>query len=104
MLRLLLLAQQRQWHLVLVYYPPYHCKYNPSERFWGVLENYWNGALLDSVAAVLGYAANMTSQRSASAGPPGRQGVQQGSQTAATTQKTSGTAAHPQRGAGEVGD
>lgn len=60
LLRLLLLAQKRQWHLVLVYYPPYHSKYNPIERFWGVLENYWNGALLDSAEAVLGYAANMT--------------------------------------------
>jgi transposase len=60
LLRLVLLAQRRQWHLVLVYYPPYHSKYNPIERFWGVLEKYWNGALLDSEAAVLGYARNMT--------------------------------------------
>ncbi len=60
LLRLLQLAQKRQWHLVLVYYPPYHSKYNPIERFWGVLENFWNGALLDSVEAVLGYAAAMT--------------------------------------------
>jgi hypothetical protein len=60
LLRLLLLAQQRQWHLVLVYYPPYHSKYNPIERFWGILEKFWNGALLDSEAAVLGYARNMT--------------------------------------------
>lgn len=27
----------------LVYYPPYHSKYNPIERCWGVLENHWNG-------------------------------------------------------------
>jgi hypothetical protein len=60
LLRLLQLAQQKQWQLILVYYPPYHSKYNPIERFWGVLENFWNGALLDSAAAVLGYAANMT--------------------------------------------
>jgi hypothetical protein len=60
LLRLLRLAQRRQWHLVLVYYPPYHSKYNPIERFWGALENYWGGVLLDSEAAVLGYAANMT--------------------------------------------
>lgn len=44
----------------LVYYPPYHSKYNPIEHTFGVLENYWCGALLNSVEAVLGYASNMT--------------------------------------------
>ena len=58
--RLLLLAQKYQWVIVLAYYPPYHSKYNPIERLWGILENYWRGELLDSAAAVLGYAANMT--------------------------------------------
>ena len=43
-----------------MYYPPYHSKYNPIERCWGVLEVYWNGELLDSEEAVLGFAANMT--------------------------------------------
>ncbi|WP_419606290.1 ISAzo13-like element transposase-related protein, partial [Thiolapillus sp.] len=33
----------------LAYYPPYHSKYNPVERLWGVLENHWRGELLDSV-------------------------------------------------------
>jgi hypothetical protein len=46
--------------VVLVYYPPYHSKYNPIERLWGILENYWRGELLDSEEAVLGYAGNMT--------------------------------------------
>src|SRR5262245_2149031 len=27
----------------LAYYPPYHSKYNPIERCWGILENHWNG-------------------------------------------------------------
>lgn len=58
--RLVLLAQRFQWQVVLVFYPPYHSKYNPIERLWGILENYWRGELLDSEAAVLGYAANMT--------------------------------------------
>jgi Rhodopirellula transposase DDE domain len=44
----------------LVYYPPYHSKYNPIERCWGILERHWNGALLASVAAVLGWAKTMT--------------------------------------------
>ena len=60
LLRLLQLAQRKQWHLVLVYYPPYHSKYNAIERFWGVLESYWGGELLYSEAAALGYAQNMT--------------------------------------------
>jgi DDE family transposase len=44
----------------LVYYPPYHSKYNPIERCWGILENHWNGALLGSVETVLGWARTMT--------------------------------------------
>ena len=52
----------RQYHLQvrLVYYPPYHSKYNPIERCWGILEHHWNGALLDSLEAVLGFARTMT--------------------------------------------
>lgn len=44
----------------LVYLPPYHSKYNPIERCWGVLERHWNGALLGSVADVLRWAGTMT--------------------------------------------
>jgi Rhodopirellula transposase DDE domain len=44
----------------LIYYPPYHSKYNPIERYWAVLENDWNGAILDSVKAALNWASNMT--------------------------------------------
>jgi Rhodopirellula transposase DDE domain len=58
--RLVLLAQKYQWTVILVYYPPYHSKYNPIERLWGILENYWRGELLESEAAVLGYAGHMT--------------------------------------------
>jgi transposase len=52
----------RKYRLVveLAYYPPYHSKYNPIERCWGILEMHWNGSLLDSVEAVLGYARSMT--------------------------------------------
>ena len=60
LLRMAQLAQRYGWVVVLVYYPPYHSKYNPIERLWGILENYWRGELLDSEAAVLGYAGNMT--------------------------------------------
>jgi hypothetical protein len=44
----------------LAYYPPYHSKYNPIERVWGVLENHWNGEVLDSEKKVLGLAKTMT--------------------------------------------
>ena len=43
----------------LAYYPPYHSKYNPIERCWGILEMHWNGSLLDSVEAVVGFARSM---------------------------------------------
>jgi hypothetical protein len=58
--RLVLWAQATGLALELVYYPPYHSKYNPIERCWGVLEVYWNGSLLDSEEAVLGFARSMT--------------------------------------------
>ena len=60
MKRLLEFAQHSGLTIRLAYYPPYHSKYNPVERCWGILENYWNGALLDSVEAVLRFAAHMT--------------------------------------------
>ena len=44
----------------LVYDPPYHSKYNPVERSWGVLEEHWNGALLDSIETALNWAKTMT--------------------------------------------
>ena len=34
--------------------------YNPIERCWAALENYWNGAILDSVEAVVQWATNMS--------------------------------------------
>jgi transposase len=43
----------------LAYYPPYHSKYNPIERIWGVLENHWNGELLNSIEKVMGLARTM---------------------------------------------
>lgn len=44
----------------LAYYPPYHSKYNPIERCWGVLEHHWNASLLDCVETVERFAASMT--------------------------------------------
>jgi hypothetical protein len=44
----------------LLYYPPYHSKYNPIERCWGILELKWNGAKLIDVETMLGWAKKMT--------------------------------------------
>jgi len=60
MLRLLEFARQTGLTIRLAYYPPYHSKYNPVERCWGILENHWNGSLLDSLEAVLEFAGSMT--------------------------------------------
>ncbi len=60
MLRLLEFAQASGLTLRLAYYPPYHSKYNPVERCWGILETHWNGSLLDSLETVVKFAASMT--------------------------------------------
>jgi transposase len=46
----------------LAYYPPYYSKYTPVERWWGILENHWNGTLLASIETVLQFAKTMTWQ------------------------------------------
>lgn len=60
MKRLTELADTFQLTLDLAYYPPYHSKYNPIERVWGVLEQHWNGSLLDSFSTVVNFARTMT--------------------------------------------
>jgi len=51
-------ADTENLEIRLAYYPPYHSKYNPIERYWGGLERSWNGYLLDSVQALLNRAGN----------------------------------------------
>jgi hypothetical protein len=43
----------------LVYYPPYHSKYNPIERCWSSLEIKWGGALLNCLKVILQFALRM---------------------------------------------
>jgi transposase len=59
MKRLVEFAQSKSINISLAYYPPYHSKYNPIERVWGVLEKHWNGELLYSVEKVLGLSRTM---------------------------------------------
>ena len=47
----------------LVYYPPYHSKYNPIERCWSILEQKWGGALLNGLKIILQEALRMTWRR-----------------------------------------
>ena len=58
--RMVMFADAIGLEIKLVYYPPYHSKYNPIEHCWGVLENHWNGTLLNSVATVVEWARTMT--------------------------------------------
>ncbi len=43
MKRLIEFANQHELQIKLVYYPPYHSKYNMIERCWGILEKHGNG-------------------------------------------------------------
>ena len=47
----------------MIYYPPYHSKYNGIERYWAGLEKSWNGYLLSTVSVVLNRAANFVWKR-----------------------------------------
>ena len=46
-------ADRERIEVRLIYYPPYHSKYNGIERYWGGLERSWNGHLLESIETVL---------------------------------------------------
>ncbi len=52
-------ADTSQQSIRLAYYPPYHSKYNPIERAWGILEQHWNGTLLNHEDIILGFARTM---------------------------------------------
>ena len=58
--RMVEFADQTGLKIKLIYYPPYHSKYNPIERCWGILENNWNGEILDSIEKTLEWAGSMT--------------------------------------------
>jgi transposase len=57
------LVQFADWsglEIRLVYYPPYHSKYNPIERCWSALEKKWKGVLLNCWEVIEGCALRMT--------------------------------------------
>jgi transposase len=60
MARMVQFVQETGLCVTLAYYPPYHSKYNPIERCWGVLEKHWNGDILDADETVIQFAKTMT--------------------------------------------
>ncbi len=60
MLRMVQFVRDTGLTVKLAYYPPYHSKYNPIERCRGVLEQHWNGSLLDGFQVALDFIETMT--------------------------------------------
>jgi transposase len=57
--RIVEFSDKIQIPIELVYYPPYHSKYNPVEHCWGVLENHWSGTLLTDIETVREWSKSM---------------------------------------------
>jgi len=60
MKRLIEFANEQGLEIELVYYPPYHSKYNIIERCWGTLERHWNGTQLKTIHDAVKWASSMT--------------------------------------------
>lgn len=58
--RMIMFSKKINLPIHLIYYPPYHSKYNSIEHFFGGLERYWNGAILDTINTALQWASNVT--------------------------------------------
>lgn len=54
------ISKKYRIEIELIYYPPYHSKYNPVERLWARLEKIWNGYLLENVDICLNFMKNLT--------------------------------------------
>ena len=54
MKRIIELAIKYNITIELVYYPPYHSKYNLIEHFWGVLQKHWSGMIIDTLDKLIG--------------------------------------------------
>jgi len=59
LLRMVQFAEAIGKPIRLLYYPPYHSKYNPIERCWGILEQHWNGTQLTDAQTMLEWAKSM---------------------------------------------
>lgn len=89
--RLVQFSAEQSVCIQLAYYPPYHSKYNPIERVFGVLENYWNGDPLLSIDHAMGMAAAMTYKEvhpKVSLHPGGAKGVKLSKQSMKIVEKS----------------
>ena len=57
--RMIEFADKNNLEIMLAFYQPYHSKYNPIERCWGILENHWSGTLLNTPEITLEWAKTM---------------------------------------------
>ena len=57
--RIVQFSLETQLRIRLIYYPPYHSKYNSIERCWAVLEKYGHGAILETVSVAINWTSNM---------------------------------------------
>ena len=60
MKRLVEFSGRTQTKITLAYYPPYHSKYNPVERVWGIYEKHIQGDIMDTVDTTIKFAESMT--------------------------------------------
>src|SRR5215831_18180694 len=58
--RMVQLADAIHKPIQLLYYPPYHSKYHPIERCWGILELHGNGTKFVDVKTMLEWAKSRT--------------------------------------------
>ncbi len=58
--KLIELAKNLDMEIELIFYPPYHSKYNPIERVWARLENIWNGYLITTRNIALNFMKSLT--------------------------------------------
>lgn len=58
--RLVEFAEKEQTEIQMAYYPPYHSKYNPIERLWGIYENHIKGDIMDTIETTIKFAKTMT--------------------------------------------
>jgi len=61
MKRMIEFADKNHLEIMLAYYPPYHSKYNPIERSWGILEKTIGvERFLNTLETTLEWAKSMT--------------------------------------------
>ena len=54
MFKIIKLSIKYNIKIELVYYPPYHSKYNPIEHYWGTLQKHWSGMVIDNLDKLIG--------------------------------------------------